>query len=379
MRRRTRDRRWRPAFCPNPACSWHHATNPSGWKVQRRGTRALQRTPRHPNTRFHCLECGRWFSRSTFTSDYWQKRRGLAARAYRVINHSHSLRQASHELGVSPTTGQRLQRRMAMQAVLWHLRHEQQLAGQLDEPLGLDGQRNLVQSVHQMAEINTLYTSESGFCLELGAFGVRQGVGQNPQRLSRRAASEARWGLPDPQARSRMVRQLLARIERLMRPGVTLELRTDQEPDYREPIRELAQRRAVRHVTVSSRARRDERNPLWMVNHKHRVQRHCLANLRRETIAQSKRLHGLQDRLVLHRLWQNVTKGISERTATKRRTTPAMRLCLERRVLTGRDLFKERLFPQRCGLPPEWQDLYFGRVTGWPNEAPKTRLPKFVA
>jgi hypothetical protein len=74
-----------------------------------------------------------------------------------------------------------------------------------------------------------------------------------------------------------------------------------------------------------------------------------------------------------------VTKGISERTAAKRRTTPAMKLGLEQRVLTGRDLFRERLFPQRCGLPESQQKVYLGRVTGWPKEVPPARIPKFVA
>jgi hypothetical protein len=230
-----------------------------------------------------------------------------------------------------------------------------------------------------MAEINTLYTAHSGFCLALSAFAIRQGVGKDPLRLERRAASEARWGKPDPQARIKAVRALLERIEPLMQRGIVIELRTDREPDYLEPIRALAQRRPVFHVAVSSRVRRDENNPLWMANHKHRSQRHYAANLRRETIAQSKRLYGLQDRLALQCLWLNVTKGISERTAAKRRTTPAMKLGLEQRVLTGRDLFRERLFPQRCGLPESQQKVYLGRVTGWPKEVPPARIPKFVA
>lgn len=378
-KRSKRDRRWRPPHCPHPDCAWHLVTDTSGWKFQRRGQRAIQRDPRHPNTRFLCCDCGRWFSRATFSCDYWQKIAGLSARAYRPINQSQSLRQASHELGVSPTTGQRLQRKLAAQAVLWHQRHEQQLLGRLEEPLDLDGLRQLVQSVHQMAEINTLYTAHSGFCLASSAFAIRQGVGKDPLRLERRELSEARWGKPDPAARIKAVGALLARIEPLMRRGIVLELRTDLEPDYLEPMRALAQRRPVRHVVVSSRARRDENNPLWMANHKHRLQRHAAANLRRETLAQSKRLYGLQDRMELQRLWLNVTKGVSERTATQRRTTPAMKLGLEQRVLTGRDLFRERLFPRRCGLTEDRQKFYLGRVTGWPNEVPPQRIPKFVA
>jgi hypothetical protein len=127
-------------------------------------------------------------------------------------------------------------------------------------------------------------------------------VGKDPLRLERRELSEARWGKPDPEARIKAVGALLERIEPLMQRGIVLALRTDREPDYLEPMRALAQRRPVRHVVVSSRARRDETNPLWMANHKHRLQRHAAANLRRETLAQSKRLYGLQDRMELQRL-----------------------------------------------------------------------------
>jgi hypothetical protein len=116
---------------------------------------------------------------------------------------------------------------LAAQAVLWHQRHEQQLLGRLEEPLDLDGLRQLVQSVHQMAEINTLYTAHSGFCLALSAFAIRHGVGKDPLRLERRELSEARWGKPDPAARIKAVGARLARIEPRMRRGIVLELRTD--------------------------------------------------------------------------------------------------------------------------------------------------------
>jgi hypothetical protein len=52
---------------------------------------------------------------------------------------------------------------------------------------------------------------------------------------------------------------------------------------------------------------------------------------------------------------------------------------LEQRVLTGRDLFRERLFPRRCGLTEDRQQVYLGRVTGWPHEVPPRRIPRFVA
>lgn len=376
--RRRPVRRWRPPHCPNPECVWHAAADTSGWKFQRRGARSTRRSPGHPNARFRCADCGRWFSRSTFTLDYWKKIPRLAERVYDLLNNAAGLRPAGRVLRLSPTTVQRTQRLLARQSLLHHLEHELRLQGRLREPLALDGNRNLVISVHQMAEINSLYTAESGFTLDLSPFAIRQGVGKSPRKLGRRAASEQKWGLPDPRARETSVRALLERAAGLVPPGVELELRTDEEPDYEPPIRELAARRPVRHVRVSSRFPRDGGSPLWMANHKHRLERHSLANLRRETIAQSKRMWGLQDRLLVHRTWLNVTKGVSERSARKRRETPAMKLGLETRPLAGRDLFRRRRFPGRSGLPADLQLLYEGRVKGWPNEVPGRTVPKYT-
>jgi hypothetical protein len=375
---RRRDRRWRPPHCPNPDCVWHCATDTAGWKFQRRGARRVRRDPCHPILRFRCLPCGRWFSNSAFTLDYWKKLPRLAERLYDTTNNAGCLRQTGRPLGHSVTTMQRTQRQLARQSLLRELDYRRRLRGRLHEPVALDGQRNLVGSKHQMAEINSVYATASGYTLELEGFGIRQGVGQNPLRLTRRAASEQKWGLPDPQARRQSVRRLLRALDPLFAPGAVAEIRTDEEQDYEAPIREWARSRPVRHLTVSSRARRDGSNPLWMANHKHRLARHSLANLRRKTIAQSKRMWGLQDRLLTHRLWLNVTKGRSERTAAGRRTTPAMLLGLETRPLTGRDLFRQRLFPKRCGLPAELTALYEGRVNGWPNEVPTARVPKYT-
>lgn len=378
VRVRERDRRWRPPHCPNPACRWHTATDVTGWRIQRRGHRRNLRNPSSPNQRFVCCTCGRWFCRAAFTVDYWKKVRALLPRVYDALSNGGALRQVGRELDLTGTTILRAQRVLAAQALLRDLLYRRRLRGRLQEPLALDGQRNLVHSVHQMAEINSLYTCESGYTLELDAFGIRQSVGRDPRRLRRRQQSERRWGRPDPKARLKSSHRVLRRLAPLLDPELEHEIRTDEERDYEPPIRELARHRRLRHVRISAKARRDSGNPLWMANHKHRLQRHSLANLRRETIAQSKLLAGLQDRLLVHRVWLNATKGVSERTAAGRGETPAMRLGLTTRPLRGAELFAERLFPRRCGLPAALLPLYEGRVKGWPNEKPARRVPKYA-
>jgi len=360
-------RRFRPPFCPHPDCPWHTATDRTGWRVQRRGCRPVQRSAK-PVQRFRCATCGTWFCDAAFTTDYWRKIAGLLPRVYPVIADGPALRQAGRMLRLSVTTLRCVERRLAQQALLQHLADERALTGRLTEPLVLDGQRSFTGSRYEPAETYGVFTAEAGFCLELRSFGLRRSGSMSARQKEIRAERDERLGRPDPRARRRIHAAALTRLAALVPPGQTLELRSDEETDFVPAIRALAATRPVRHVTVSSRARRDTGNPLWLINHKHKLQRHCLASHRRQTIAAHKTLAGLQDRQLLHRCWMNHTKGVSERTAAGRRTTPAMRLGIAARSRSGRSLFRDRRFPKRDGLPEELRALYEGRVKARPRE-----------
>ena len=359
--------RFQPPFCPHPRCPWHTATDLSTWRFHRRGRRLVQRSAR-PVQRFRCLTCGAWFCDAAFTTDYWCKLPGLLPRLYHLLADGPALRQCGRMLNLSPTTVRRVERRLAQQSLLFHLSQERQLAGRLHEPLVIDGQRSFTGSQWEPAETHGVFTAQAGFCLELRAFGLRRSGAMTPRQTALRTARDARLGLPDPRARRRINAAALSRLAPLVPPDQTLEIRSDEERDYLPGIRALTALRPVRHVVVSSKVRRDSRNPLWMVNHKHRLQRHCLASHRRETIAAHKTLAGLQDRQLVHRCWMNNTKGVSERTAEGRRTTPAMTLGLTRRPLSGRRLFRRRRFPEREELPASLRVLYEGRVKARPRE-----------
>lgn len=370
-------RPFRPPFCPHPDCPWHVATDRSGWRVQRRGARPVQRS-RKPVQRFRCTTCGTWFCDAAFTTDYWRKIAGLLPRVYPLLADGPALRQAARILRLSVTTIRRVERRLAQQALLLHLGDERALAGRLTEPLVLDGQRSLAGSRYEPAETYFVFTTEAGFCLELRAFGLRRSGRMSARQKQIRDAREARLGRPDPRARRRIHAATLRRLAALVPAEHPLELRSDEETDFLPAIRALAATRPVRHVTVSSTARRDTRNPLWMINHKHRLQRHCLASHRRQTIAAHKTLAGLQDRQFLHRCWLNHTKGVSERTAGGRRTTPAMRLGIDDRPRSGGSLFRRRRFPRREGLPGKLRALYEGRVRGRPRERVRPTLHRIA-
>ena len=148
-----------------------------------------------------------------------------------------------------------------------------------------------------------------------------------------------------------------------------LELASDDEPDYARALRVLDHRNQVRHVTVSSKARRENpSHPLWLTNHLHRLWRHGRADHKRETLSFSKKLQGLMERAWLTLVWRNLIKGISERTRERARITPAMRAGLAERPLSPEELFGRRRFPRIVGLPDDYRPFYEGRLKARPNE-----------
>ena len=356
---------FKPPFCPWPECAFHDSVDIATWRCHRRGARRVQRSAR-PNLRFRCLSCGRSFCQSAFDGTYWSKRPEVVARVYRPLCEGQALRQIARTLRYSLTTVRRAQRWLARQALLRHLEVLRRLAGNVREPAALDGARAITGSTFEMVEINTLVLVHSGLVLDLTPFGIRRTGRMSASQRRERRRREARLGRPHPRARSRAAHRSLEQLAALVPPNQVLEIRTDEDPAYRPALR--AVRRRVHHVTVSSRARRDESNPLWQLNHKHRLLRHMLACLKRQTIAQCKTLAGLSDRLLVARLWLNATKGVSERSAPRSRLTPLMKLGLAERPLTGRDLLAVRRFPRRERLPEEWRVVYEGRVTGRPHE-----------
>jgi hypothetical protein len=328
--------------------------------------------------KFRCGACGGWFSSSCFSADYWNKLPGLTAPVYAHLANGQALRQVARTLGVSHTTVRRRERWIARQCLLHHLEQRERLRGQLGEPLVLDGLRTFAGSQYEPLDLNTIVTSETGFMLDIAAAPLRRSGQMTPRQRRVRRARDWRLGRPAPRIRYRATRASLQRLVPLLGPGGRLELRSDEEPDYARAVRSLGARWPIDHQTTSSRQRRDERNPLWQINHKHRVMRHSLKSQARETLAFHKTLAGLLDRVLTSVTWLNNTKGITERTAAGSRQTPAMKLGLESHPLSGEELFAQRRFPDREGLPGWARPLYEGRVKARPREPLAVSIPKYA-
>jgi hypothetical protein len=338
-----------------------------GFRFHRRGFQRIEREPGWVRI-FQCRHCHRYFRNSCFEMDYWKKRGGLWVRVFLGLTNGQAKRQIARCLGVTRTTIDRIERDLAKHCLLHHLGQLRELRGQLAEPVGLDGFRTYAGSQYETLDLNTTATCESGFVLHLGAAPLRRSGTMTARQKVVREERDRRLGRPPRGIRRAVTRRAFRLIEWLRDPKREIEVRSDEEPDYARALKDLAGEVHVRHVTVSSRARRDESNPLWRINLIHLLMRHSLKSHTRETIAHHKCLRALMDRALILITWLNNVKGISERSVKKSRTTPAMLLGLAGAPLDLEAFFTARLFPRRERMPSSVAHLYEGRLKARPNE-----------
>ncbi len=336
-----------PPFCPNPRCRYHNGER-ALWRWSHAGYYTRQARP-HRIARFRCDHCGRNFSTQTFSTTYWLRfPKRLHPVAHRLLGGS-ALRQIAREFHASPQSIQNLAVRLGRHALLYHLAHGPK--GPIHEPLALDSFQSFEYSQYHPTLFHLLAGRESHFFYTFTDSERRRSGRMTKRQKRRRAELEAKLGRPDPRSIEKEVAELLTIAA--PRPQA-LELYTDEHTDYPRAIRHLEQHQ-ITHHTISSRAARTPRNPLFEVNLLDLLIRHCGANHRRETIAFSKRRQAAAERLGWFQVWRNYGKYFSERARTE---TPAMRLGLMDRPRTVREILHGRLFATRLRVPERWAKYY---------------------
>jgi transposase-like protein len=338
-----------PPFCPNPRCAHHRVTGPH-WQVVRLGFYARQ-TPPLRVQRYRCGHCRRQFSDQTFSLTYWLKRPELLLEIAASLIGCSGYRQIARARTCAPTTVLTHAARLGRHALLFHQRYRPPV----DEALALDGFISFEFSQYAPTAYHVAVGQRSHFGYGFTDSELRRSGAMRPAQRRRRAALERRHGRPDPRATEHDVTVLLA----LLCPDAQrLELHTDEHRAYPRAVRQLAHLE-VDHRTISSRAARTVRNPLFPVNLLDLLIRHSGANHKRESIAFSKRRQSAVERLWVFLAWRNYVKSFSER---RQDASPAMRLGLMDRRWSLAEVFGERLFPGRIALPERWQRYYERRI-----------------
>jgi transposase-like protein len=339
-----------PPHCPRSDCDFHRSS--TGWRWKRHGSFARASAP-HRIPRFRCAHCGHTFSRQTFSHTYWLRRPDvLEATAHRQLACS-GFRQIAREARCHHTTVMRHSDRLGRIALLYLWLHRPR--GRVAEPLVGDGFESFAYSQYHPLYLNLIVGAHSHYCYAFTFTELRRKGRMTTPQKRRRAELERRHGRPDPRGIETGTELAL----RLAAPEPQpLTFRSDEHADYPRALARL-QGYAIRHEMTPSVQARTAGNPLFPVNRMDLLLRHNSANHKRETIAFSKRNLGAIARAAWLLLWQNFSKRFSERRGGG---TPAMRLGLRDRPVPIRELLRERLFPTRVDLPPEWARYYWGEV-----------------
>lgn len=336
-----------PPFCPNPACAFHCGPTAS-WRWVRAGFFSRQAAP-HRIQRFRCGHCGRYFSEQTFRASYWLKRPELLGVVFHQLVQCAGFRQIARQYDASPQTIALAAARLGRHCLLFH--EHLRPRGPVGEPLALDSFQSFEFSQYHPTLYHFAVGRDSHFIHGFTDSELRRSGRMSPRQKRRRARLEAELGRPDPRSIQREVTRLL----RIVAPEPqALELHTDEHTDYPRALAELPQL-TVTHRTVSSRAARTSRNPLFPLNLLDLLLRHCGADHKRETIAFCKRRQSAAERLWVFLVWRNYVKWFSER---RRGATPAMRAGVCERRWSVRRILGERLFPGRIRLPARWAQYY---------------------
>jgi transposase-like protein len=337
-----------PPHCPRSDCRYFRCAN--GWRFTRHGfysrAAAPQRIPR-----FRCAHCGHTFSSQTFSLTYWLKRPDLLLPTAKGLLACSGYRQIARERA-SPSTVLRHAARLGRHALLllWKLRPK----GRIEEPVVIDGFESFAYSQYHPLHLN-LVVGASHYTYAFTHSPLRRHGRMRADQKLRRAALEREHGRPDPRA---IERGMVAALQIAAPEPQALTVRSDEHDDYPRALSRLAGY-DITHERTSSLEARTAGNPLFPVNRLDLLLRHNSANHKRETIAFSKRHQAVVERCALLCLWQNFAKPFSERRGG---ATPAMRIGLANRRYSLRELCKERLFPERIGLPEEWERYYRGEV-----------------
>jgi len=350
-----RPSRFRPPFCPWPACPAHRAP---GRGLLRHGsyTRAVDRR-RIP--RFRCRDCGRTCSQQTFSCTYYLKRPDLLPDIAAGLQAGSAHRQLARSRHCAKTTVTRLARRLGRHAVLLQARLEAALPP-WNEPVVHDHFETFVGCQKHALGIGTAVGARSRF-----VFGPdpapHRGAGRRPDPPQ---DSSRPWRELAPYVHSLL--RTLDRLVPLVPDGCLLVLVADGRTDYQVALARHPQGAKVQLAAFPNPRRGPRGTPrskeamardqaMAPVDQLHQLLRHTCADHKRETIAFGRSRGAVLGRAFLTTVWKNLVKGRSERRPD--RTTPAMALGLAAEPWSWERVLAQRLFPAREALPESWRPL----------------------
>ena len=336
-----------PPFCPRRSCRqhWIDTTPPTRW-WSRAGHYRCAREGRVQ--RFVCRECGHRFSESSFSIDYFAKRRISYHRLLGHLTSSASIRATARLLHTSPGAVTCRITRLARQALAVHAALSRSLVP--GESLVADGFESFSVSQYCPNNFNLLVGSRSQYVYALTVARLRRSGRMTDTQRRRREALE-RVDRADSGELPRRFAELLETATGLWRSMHPLDrvLLTDRHPVYRRAVAQIPLG-ALTHHRISSRLPRTTGNRLFSVNYIDREIRKDLAEHRRETVCFARNTALSLQRMWIYLVHHNSCKPY--RISPRRRFTHAEQAGVSHRLLarTLRYWLTRRVFLSRTVL-----------------------------
>ena len=348
-----------PPFCPNSSCSEHwHTSRPAKpwWSLD--GTFVTRRVG--TVRRFRCKVCGRHFSESTFSIDYFSKKSVDLRRVRQLITNGSSLRATARQLKVSPTTITRRIMILCRQSLSVHAELTEAAAPR--EDLVADGFQSFWVSQYHPNNFNLLAGAESQYLFGMTEATLRRAGRMTAYQRRKRARIEAA-DLPDTGELAGSFQSLLTGAERLwsrMAKGNRV-LRTDEHQTYVRCIRRCSLT-GIRHLRICSRRPRTVTNPLFAVNYLDREIRKDLAEHHRESVCFARNAALSSARMWVYLVSHNIDKPyrISPRSVVTHAEVAG--ISSEKVRLARRRFYNRRAFFTRSRLTEHLRRVWMGMI-----------------
>ena len=280
----------RPEFCPNPDCPFHNrqAARNNRW-FQHYGT--FTSLARGPTQRFLCTHCGKTCSTQTFSLHYWTHLAISFRDLDERLNACSGYRQIARALCVSYQVIKNRVLRLARN--YFNLFDTSLSLVTLTENIAFDGIESYLRSQYIPENFNIAVgvTSRVPYAFTLTLFR-RRGRMTDAQKRNR-SVLDSHWK-SEPQSLASSCRIVFRDILSLYMDTAVLPpfvIHTDKKTEYRTALKTLPEWRhlheigVVSHETISSKAPRTRRNPLFAVNYLDREIRknsgaHCRETVR---------------------------------------------------------------------------------------------------
>jgi len=331
--------RFRPRSCPFAACP-SRSSGHRRWCFKGHFRRACDG---RVVQRFLCRECRRTFSTQTFRVDYRLKKPELNLSLFGSFISKVTHRQASRIIGCSRTT---IAHRLMLLGEHCKSFHRWRLdrACKDRDPSGIFQLDELETFEHsrRLAPVTmpVLIERSSYFVLEFETAPLPCRGRLSEADRKRKEVREALFGRRVSGSR-RAVKRCFESLARLQSRSACVQVQTDRKSSYAGILRRKFGSRLV-HRRISSRGRRDYRNPLFPINHTLAMLRDGISRLVRRTWAASKLRQRLERHAWIWVIWRNYVRGITNEAPG---VSPAMALGIEKRKWRVAEVCAWRILP----------------------------------